>query len=309
MSLQLFRVTEFAESVFFSPQAQRRSIHPAIILPGYAMWLTVIGNLALWQSLKSSDPAIVLTLGLLIFSATLWVLAVLCWRATLKWVVTLLLFAAALGTCLVWFQQQPVDSAALTRLVLGPQRGWGKFVTWESTLTLLLVALMPAIVLWRVPIKRIAPGRHLLMNALFFIASYALSMWAISPKDPQIQAVVQKNLQDPSSINPINTLVAAARLVSKQVPLPAQQCRPELAHVQPHPLKWRLQCLGPVVAQPGAGFVEPLLDELGPQAAAFHAGAKVGVVIFAAAHVVNTGHDTRCALRVVKAQPLLKQGV
>ena len=223
MSLQLFRVTEFAESVFFSPQAQRRSIHPAIILPGYAMWLTVIGNLALWQSLKSSDPAIVLTLGLLIFSATLWVLAVLCWRATLKWVVTLLLFAAALGTCLVWFQQQPVDSAALTRLVLGPQRGWGKFVTWESTLTLLLVALLPAIVLWRVPIKRIAPGRHLLMNALFLIASYALYMWAISPKDPQTQAVVQKQLQDPSSINPINTLVAAARLVSKQITLPAQQ--------------------------------------------------------------------------------------
>lgn len=223
MSLQLFRVTEFAESVFFSPQAQRRSIHPAIILPGSALWLTVIGNLALWQALKSSDPDIVLTLGLLIFSATLMILAVLCWRSTLKGVVTLMLFAAALGTCLVWFQQQPVDSATLTRLVLGPQRGWGKFVTWESTLTLLLVALLPAIVLWRVPIKRIAPGRRLAMNALFLIASYALFMWAISSKDPQTLAVVQKHLQDPASINPINTLVAVARLVSKQITLPAQQ--------------------------------------------------------------------------------------
>ncbi len=223
MSLQLFRVTEFAESVFFSPQAQRRSVHPAVILLGYALWLAIIGNLALWQSLKASGLATLFTAGLLITTATLMVLAALCWRGTLKLVITLLLFAAALGTCLVWFQQQPVDSATLARLVMGPQRGWGKFLNWESALTVLLVALLPAMVLWRVPVKRIAPARHLLMNALFLVAAYALYTGASGLNDPQTSAVLQKHLQDPSTVNPVNTLVAAGRLVSKQIPLPAQQ--------------------------------------------------------------------------------------
>lgn len=223
MSLQLFRVTEFAESAFFSPQAQRRSIHPAAILLGYALWLAIIGNLALWQSLKASGLATLLTAGLLITTATLMALSVLCWRGTLKPVITLLLFAAALGTCLVWFQNQPVDSATLARLVMGPQRDWGKFLSWNSALTVLLVAVLPAFVLWSVPIKRIAPARHVLMNALFLIASYALYTWASSPNDPQTAAALQKHQQDPSAVNPVNTLVAVGRLASKQITLPAQQ--------------------------------------------------------------------------------------
>jgi lipid A ethanolaminephosphotransferase len=223
MSLKLFRVTEFAESVFFSPQAQRRSIHPAILIIGYALWLAIIGNLALWQTLKDTGAATLLTAGALITSATVMALALLCWRPTLKLVITLLLFAAALGTCLVWFQHQPVDSATLTRLVMGPQRGWGRFVSWESALTVLLVALLPAIVLARVPVKRISPVRHVLMNALFFIASYALYMWASSPNDSPTSAILQKHIQNPTAVNPVNTLVALGQLVSKKVPLPAQQ--------------------------------------------------------------------------------------
>ena len=250
MSLKLFRVTEFAESVFFTPQSQRRAVHPAAVVLLACLWLASVGNLALWQSLwptlflsmpagltalpESGSPAgwpalqgmvRLIALSVTLAGAMLVPVTLVCWRWTLKIGVTLLLIAAALGTCILWQQQQTgeaggVNIALLTQLVFGPDRNLGRFFNWECALTVLLVALLPTILLWRTRVRRISFARNFLMNAIFLIAIYTVWTGATALKDPDFQEIVQKHRQDPSRINPVNILLGVGQLVSKKVALP-----------------------------------------------------------------------------------------
>jgi lipid A ethanolaminephosphotransferase len=247
MSLKLFRVTEFAESVFFTPESQRNAVHPATVVVLTALWLATVGNLALWQSLWqtlvlalpfamdslpgeanaaiASSRASLLALPVLLFVAVLVPVTLVCWRWTLKIGITLLLLAAALGTCILWQQQATgatagVTPALLGQLVLGPDRNLGRFFNGECALTVLLVAVLPALLLWRIAVRRIPFTRNILMNAAFLIANYAIWTGATALTNPDFQEIIQKHRPDPSSINPVNTLLAVGELASKKIALP-----------------------------------------------------------------------------------------
>ena len=242
MSLKLFRVTEFAESVFFTPQSQRHAMHPAGVALVAAIWLATVGNLALWQSLwqtlvlalpfgmdalpgQARSVVTLIALPVLLLAVALVPVTLVCWRWTLKPGITLLLFAAALGTCILWQQQATgatagVTTALLSQLVLGPDRNLGRFFNWECALTVLLVAVLPALLLWRTRVLRVSPARNLLTIAILLVASYALWTGATAIKDTDFQEIMQKHRHDPSGINPINTLLAVGQLVSKKVSLP-----------------------------------------------------------------------------------------
>ena len=241
MSLKLFRVTEFAESVFFTPQSQRRAVHPATVALLTALWLASVGNLALWQSLWQTlllsmpqgldaipgqgSPAPLLALPVLLLAAMLVPVTLVCWRWSLKIGITLLLFAAAFGTCVLWQQQGTgatagVTPALLTQLVLGPDRNLGRFFNWECALTVLLVAVLPALLLWRINVRRIPFTHYLLTNTMFIVATYAIWTGATTLKYPDFQEILHKHRHDPSSINPVNTLLAVGELVSKKIALP-----------------------------------------------------------------------------------------
>ena len=250
MSLKLFRVTGFAESVFFTPQSQRRAVHPATVVLLACLWLASVGNLALWQSLwptlflsmpagltalpESGSPAgwpalqgmvRLIALAVTLVGAMLVPVTLVCWRWTLKIGVTLLLFAAAFGTCILWQQQQTgeaggVNIALLTQLVFGPGRNLGRFFNWACAFTVLLVALLPTVLLWLIAIRRISFARNCLTNAMLLIAFYAIWTGATALKDPDFQEIVQTHRQDPSNVNPVNTLVAVRQGVSKKIALP-----------------------------------------------------------------------------------------
>ena len=241
MSLKLFRVTGFAESVFFTPESQRHAVHPATIVLLTALWLASVGNMALWQSLWQTlvlslpqglgampgqgSAATLLALPVLLLAVMLVPVALVCWRWTLKIGITLLLFAAALGTCVLWQQQATgatagVTPALLSQLALGPDRNLGRFFNWECALTVLLVAVLPTLLLWRIAVRRIPFTRNVLINAAFLIASYAIWTGATALNNPDFQEITQKHRLDPSSINPVNTLWAVGELMSKKVALP-----------------------------------------------------------------------------------------
>lgn len=235
MSLKLFRVTEFAESVFFTPESQRHAVHPAAVVLLTGLWLASVGNLALWQSLwqtlllalpfgmdalpgQTSSVVTLTALPVLLLAVVLVPVTLVCWRWTLKPGITLLLFAAALGTCVLWQQQQAgaaagVTPALLAKLVLGPDRNLGRFFNWECALTVLLVAVLPALLLRRVAVRRISFTRNFLMNASFLIAIYAVWTGATAIKDPDFQEIVQTHRLDPSSINPVNVLSVVGQVL------------------------------------------------------------------------------------------------
>ncbi|MEO6623618.1 MAG: phosphoethanolamine transferase domain-containing protein [Burkholderiaceae bacterium] len=187
MSLKLFRSTEFAQSRSFSPQVQRRAVHPVWLLVAAGFWIAVPGNWALWSALARTpgfEPGAAMWIGvriaLLIAVASTALLCLLMWRWTTKLAVSLALIATAL--------------AGLPEPVVSPP------LYWQSVLYVLIVAVLPCVWLWRTPLQRLSLGRNVrvivwacvtcaLLFALLLVFSVK-NLAALHDRAPTLRAMV-----------------------------------------------------------------------------------------------------------------------
>ncbi len=187
MSLKLFRSTEFAQSRSFSPEVQRRALHPLWLVIAAAFWIAVPGNWALWAALASTPGIdtgaavwIGLRIALLIGVASTGLMCLLMWRWTTRPVVSLALIATALAG---------LPGAA------GPS-----LLSWQGGLCFLVIAVVPCVWLWRVPLQRLSLRRNLRqvvmassLCALLFGLTWAFSardLLAMQEKAPGLRALV-----------------------------------------------------------------------------------------------------------------------
>ncbi len=181
-NVKLFRVTEFAESVFQSPLAHRTSPHPFWVMLAVALWIGTVGHWPLWETMLTdsgaANPVMALVLATQItLGALLW-LALFGWRWSLKPAIAVLLFWAALGSCAMWLQRSAGEAVALSPgdllRFLTKSENWARLQSWQCVATLLVVALIPAILVWRGRIRRIPLLQRWAMVALLLVACYAL---------------------------------------------------------------------------------------------------------------------------------------
>ncbi len=186
-NVKLFRVTEFAESVFQSPLSHRTSLHPLWVMLGVAVWIGTVGHWPLWQTLLlgepgANHPALPVALAAamaaqLALGALLW-LALFGWRWSLKLAITLLLLWAALGSCAMWLQRAAGEAVALSPgdlLMFYLQAdNWSRLQSWPCVATLVGVALIPAVLIWRGRIRRIPFVQRLFLIILLVVASWSL---------------------------------------------------------------------------------------------------------------------------------------
>ena len=201
-SVKLFHVTEFAESLFQSPLAHRTALHPLVMLLLVALWLATAGHWPLWQTLLMHTeagavrPAMALAVFAHLFLGALIWLALTCWRWTFKPAITLLLVWAALGSCAMWLlraagEAMSVSPVGLMQFLLKSEN-WSRLLSLPCLLTLVAVFLIPALLIWRTPIRRIPLMVSVASNGLLLVASFGLFTFATrlvghalpSPIDP-----------------------------------------------------------------------------------------------------------------------------
>ena len=171
MSLRLFHITEFADSML-TPAAQREARHPALLLLLASLWLALAGNFPLWRELTrlpmdwGSLIWISLCFALLTAAALGLLLSLLNWPWLLKAMITLLLWLAALNTLLLWSGLAYLSTgtipqglpALLTQLKVLP--------LWQPLLVFGLLALVPSLWLWQLKLRRVALPTRLPQNLL-----------------------------------------------------------------------------------------------------------------------------------------------
>ena len=197
-NVKLFRVTEFAQSEFQSPLSHRTAIHPMWVMLLVALWIATVGHWPLWQTLLTQTlpgPAapgsagvgipsvwpMVITMALQLLASALLLLALTGWRWTLKIAISVLLLWTALGCCVMFLQRTAGESVAvspqaLLQFLITPAN-WAKLKNWPAAMTLLVVGVVPAILIWRGRIRRIPVLQRLLINVIVFVAAYALLTW------------------------------------------------------------------------------------------------------------------------------------
>lgn len=200
--VKLFHVTEFAQSMLQSPQSHRSAIHPLWVTLLVALWIATVGHWPLWQTMLlqtepgSIRPALTLLLAAQIGLGALFWLALTGWRWLFKTAITGLLIWTALGCCAMGLQLASGDAVAvspstLLRFVSQPVN-WGRMLNGQCLLNVLLIAVVPATLIWRSRIRRIPVTSRIVMNAGLLLASYVLLRWSLgqaghalpSPLDP-----------------------------------------------------------------------------------------------------------------------------
>ena len=200
--VKLFHVTEFAQSMLQSPQSHRSAIHPLWVALLVALWIATVGHWPLWQTMLlqtepgSIRPALTLLLAAQTGLGALFWLALTGWRWLFKTAITGLLIWTALGCCAMGLQLASGDAVAvspstLLRFVSQPVN-WGRMLNGQCLLNVLLIAVVPATLIWRSRIRRIPVTSRIVMNAGLLLASYVLLRWSLgqaghalpSPLDP-----------------------------------------------------------------------------------------------------------------------------
>lgn len=213
MTLKLFHVTEFAESAWVSPEAQREAIHPVMVVCLASLWLTLVCNLPLWREFSHLSLGsgqiwwLGLRLALLMLFALTALLSPVCWRRTLKPALALLLLLAALNVSLMLSQANFLDlSAGLEKL--GAQLR--AEASWQLAGLFVALGLLPALWLWRLPVRRIPLLANLLQNTLLFVLSCALLVgtWWFSEQD--ISELLRSQPQLHRLLNPFSSFHALA---------------------------------------------------------------------------------------------------
>ena len=176
MALKLFRDTEFASSSLTSHKREELAMHPLGLVALARVWMAVLGNLTLWQTLlqlpSEGIGQVMLRCGVLavqIFLALCALLALLNWRWTLKPAITLLLLLSAIAAMSMQASAtHTINQAALAMIAKGGVRGWlaGSDPSWIFPVLALII--MPMVWLLPTPVRRTGLLRRALTNLAMF---------------------------------------------------------------------------------------------------------------------------------------------
>jgi glucan phosphoethanolaminetransferase (alkaline phosphatase superfamily) len=213
MSLRLFHVTEFAQSML-SPADQREARHPAQLLLLASLWLALAGNLPLWRELArlpmdfGSLLWIGLCFGLLTTAALGVLLSLLNWSWLLKISVIALLWLAALNSLLLWAGHSYL-SASLKPGML--QTVWSQLRAlplWQPLLVFGLLALLPSVWMWQLSLRRVALASRLPQNLLLLLIFICLLglVWFLGKS--ALLPLLQDQPRWLELLSPFNTLLS-----------------------------------------------------------------------------------------------------
>ena len=133
-----------------------RTRHPAWLVLIYSLWIATVCNIPLWrewsrmpelQSLRGL--AVGAGFAITIAAAMVLLFSLLNWRWTLKPAITLSLFAAAFGAHFMLSYGVVIDSTMLVNALETDLRETRDLVNTQMLLTVLVMAVVPTVWLWR----------------------------------------------------------------------------------------------------------------------------------------------------------------
>ncbi len=197
-------------------------MHASWLLVIASVWMATVGNVALWQQLASLPElnngrgvAFAIGFAALIAVTLAALLSLFAWRWTLKPVLTILLLAAAAGAYFMMAYGIVVDDTMMVNVLQTDPRETGNLLNWRLFATLVVLGALPALWLWRTPVKRLGVGRQLLTNALTFIASLTLLGGISMLIFQDFSSVMRNHTLVRYQINPLNTLYALGVVAAK----------------------------------------------------------------------------------------------
>ena len=201
-----------------------------------SLWLATVCNYPLWRALAdlpgggSTGGMRALAFGVafaVAIAATLSALAGLfAWRWTLKPVLSLLLLAAAAGAYFMLAYGIVIDSTMLVNVLQTDVRETQDLLSWRLLATLLVLAVLPMVWLWRQPVRFQRPVRQLVHNLLLLGGGLLLAVGALLLFFQDMSSTMRNHTELRYLINPLNSLYAVGNIATKPLRLDTSRILP-----------------------------------------------------------------------------------
>ena len=140
--------------------------------------------------------------------ATAALISLLAWRWTLKPVITLFCVSAAFGAYFMMAYGVVIDKTMMVNTLQTDMRETRDLLNWRLAATVLVLAVLPCVVLWRQHIRLQSTVRQVLSNVAALLASSALLVLVLLLFFQSIASVMRNHPQVRYLINPLNSFYA-----------------------------------------------------------------------------------------------------
>ena len=179
------------------------------------LWIAALPNWPLWQALLAlpevtSARGALFVIGFCVMIAALLTLlmAPFAWRYTIKPVISLLLLAAAFGAYFMSAYSIVIDTPMITNVLQTDPREVRDLLNARLLVSVLLLAGLPLLLLWRAPVQRTPWWPQLGRNLSMMIASVLLLGGLLFALFADLSATMRNHGSVRYLINPLNSLYA-----------------------------------------------------------------------------------------------------
>ena len=196
--------------------------HPFWLIGWAALWMASLGNAALWRELAQlhlldgvGGLALGAGIGVLLVALLAALLGLLAWRATLKPALTLLLVASALGTHFMFTYHVVLDTTMVTNVLQTNPGEARDLMGLRFFATVLLLGLLPAVWVWRTPVRPLQWTRRAAQNAALVFGGLALAAAAVLASYQPLSSAMRNHRHVRHLANPLNMVHALGRLAAR----------------------------------------------------------------------------------------------
>ena len=193
-----------------------------------SLWMAFLGNAVLWRSLKALPDlsgwhgfGFGVAFAIMIAGVLCTLMAVFAWRWLFKPVVSLLLLLSAFATYYMWMYGIVVDTPMVINVLQTDAREARDQLSWQLLVTVLLLAVLPIVILWRQHVAYGSFKQQLLTNlgvgAAGLLVSVAFTFWVFQ----DFASLMRNHTQLRYQINPLNSVYALLDLTV----IPSDQAR------------------------------------------------------------------------------------
>jgi lipid A ethanolaminephosphotransferase len=228
MGLKLFRNTghssilDTRSAAAWAARQGPMGRNPVALLAAVSLWLATVGNWALWRELgrlgqlqSVGGYVFAIAFAFIIFGATNALFALLAWRRSIKPLLVFLLIAAAVGMHYMLSYGVVIDSTMMVNVLQTDPRETRDLLSFKLLFTVLGVAGLPGIWLWRQNVQRLAWPVQIWRNLVFLVVNLVIVVLALGLSFQTFSSNMRNHTQLRYLINPLNSLYALGNLAAK----------------------------------------------------------------------------------------------
>jgi lipid A ethanolaminephosphotransferase len=197
-------------------------IHPLWLTSLTTLWLVTFSNIPLWLQLQQL-PEVTGLRGLLfgagmaamIAGLTHALLSLLNARWLLKPALTIFLLSAASGAYFMMSYGIVIDPTMIQNVAQTDPKEAADLFNWRMLVVMGLLGLLPAWVIWQVPIKPLGLVKRLLSNTLSLLASIVIMVLSLLAIYQDFASVMRNHTQVRYLINPLNSFYAIGKVAAQ----------------------------------------------------------------------------------------------